>query len=66
MTKPARAELWCVVLSEFKEQLKVLKAKVKDQEMAIMQLRGQVASNKSVSALELSNMDSKRNWKVRG
>ena len=66
MTKPARAELWCVVLSEFKEKLKVLKAKVKDQEMAIMQLRGQVASNKSVSALELSNMDSKRNWKVRG
>ena len=66
MTKPARVELWCVVLSEFKEQLKVLKAKVKDQDITIIQLKAQVASNKSVSALELSNMELKTKLESQG
>ena len=66
VTKPARVELWCVVLSEFKEQLKVLKAKVKDQDIAIIQLKAQVASNKSVSALELSNMELKTKLESQG
>lgn len=39
--------------------MKSLKAKVKEQDMTILELKGMVASNSSVAALQLSNMELK-------
>ena len=47
------------MFSDFKDQVKSLKAKVKEQDMTILELKGKVASNSSVAALQLSNMELK-------
>ena len=54
-----RLHCWCVVLSDLKDQVKSLKAKVKEQDTTIAELKAKVTSNTSVAALQLSNMELK-------